>query len=214
MSKIAITPNASGTGTINIVAPNTNTDRTLTIPDVTGNVVTTGDSGTVTMAMLATSGTLPALDGSALTNMAGSASFMIDMNGNQAISGTTWTKLEFDTEETDPDGVYNTTTYQFTAPADGNYFFHGRCNIDQYTNKDDTVYLRFYVNNNQPSVGDATESVQSGYSVGGGNNWFNVQTQGTLNLSANDTVDLRVYTTTGARNIRGGGSGFGGFRLS
>ena len=52
MSKIAITPNASGTGTINIVAPNTNTDRTLTIPDVTGNVVTTGDSGTVSAGMV------------------------------------------------------------------------------------------------------------------------------------------------------------------
>jgi hypothetical protein len=57
MSKIAITPNASGTGTINIVAPNTNTDRTLTIPDVTGNVVTTGDSGTITGTMI---GSLPA----------------------------------------------------------------------------------------------------------------------------------------------------------
>ncbi len=54
MSKIAITPNASGTGTINIVAPNTNTDRTLTIPDVTGNVVTTGDTGSVTSSILAT----------------------------------------------------------------------------------------------------------------------------------------------------------------
>jgi len=52
MSKIAITPNASGTGTINIVAPNTNTDRTLTIPDITGNVVTTGDSGTVVAGMI------------------------------------------------------------------------------------------------------------------------------------------------------------------
>jgi len=56
MSKIAITPNASGTGTINIVAPNTNTDRTLTIPDITGNVVTTGDTGTVTGTMI---GSLP-----------------------------------------------------------------------------------------------------------------------------------------------------------
>src|SRR6056300_358765 len=52
MSKIAITPNASGTGTINIVAPNTNTDRTLTIPDVAGNFVTTGDSGTVVAGMI------------------------------------------------------------------------------------------------------------------------------------------------------------------
>ena len=63
MSKIAITPNASGTGTINIVAPNTNTDRTLTIPDVTGNVVTTGDSGSVADAMIATGITASKLTG-------------------------------------------------------------------------------------------------------------------------------------------------------
>jgi hypothetical protein len=67
MSNIVLQPNASGTGSITITTPNTNTDRTLNIPDVAGNIVTTGDSGTVTMAMLATSGTLPALDGSALT---------------------------------------------------------------------------------------------------------------------------------------------------
>lgn len=52
MSKIALTPNASGNGTVTITAPNTNTDRTLTIPDVTGNVVTTGDSGTVVAGMI------------------------------------------------------------------------------------------------------------------------------------------------------------------
>ena len=63
MSKIAITPNASGTGTINIVAPNTNTDRTLTIPDVTGNVVTTGDTGSVADAMIATGITASKLTG-------------------------------------------------------------------------------------------------------------------------------------------------------
>lgn len=63
MSKIAITPNASGTGTINIVAPNTNTDRTLTIPDITGNVVTTGDTGSVADAMIATGITASKLTG-------------------------------------------------------------------------------------------------------------------------------------------------------
>jgi hypothetical protein len=36
MSKIAITPNASGTGTLTIAAPDTNTNRTLTIPDASG----------------------------------------------------------------------------------------------------------------------------------------------------------------------------------
>lgn len=41
MSKIALTGNASGTGTLTIAAPSTNTDRTLTLPDEAGTVLTT-----------------------------------------------------------------------------------------------------------------------------------------------------------------------------
>jgi hypothetical protein len=43
MSKIALTPNASGTGTFSIAAPGTNTDRTLTLPDAAGTIATTAD---------------------------------------------------------------------------------------------------------------------------------------------------------------------------
>ena len=75
MSNIVLQPNASGTGSITITTPNTNTDRTLNIPDVAGNLVTTGDTGTVSMGMLATSGSLPALDGSALTGNIGLTHF-------------------------------------------------------------------------------------------------------------------------------------------
>jgi hypothetical protein len=42
MSKIALTGDASGTGTLTIAAPNTNTDRTLTLPDEAGTVLTSG----------------------------------------------------------------------------------------------------------------------------------------------------------------------------
>ena len=52
MSKIALSPNASGSGTVTITAPNTNTNRTIALPDVAGNVVTTGDTGTVTAGMV------------------------------------------------------------------------------------------------------------------------------------------------------------------
>jgi hypothetical protein len=41
MSKVAIQGNASGTGVFTIAAPNTNTDRTLTLPDEAGTVLTT-----------------------------------------------------------------------------------------------------------------------------------------------------------------------------
>jgi len=46
MSKIALTPNISGTGTFTIASPGTSTDRTLTLPDTSGTVMT--DSGTQT----------------------------------------------------------------------------------------------------------------------------------------------------------------------
>jgi hypothetical protein len=47
MSKIALTPNASGTGTFTIASPNSNTDRTLTLPDAAGTVLVDDGSGNV-----------------------------------------------------------------------------------------------------------------------------------------------------------------------
>jgi hypothetical protein len=40
MSQIKLSPNASGTGIFTIASPNSNTDRTLTLPDQTGTVLT------------------------------------------------------------------------------------------------------------------------------------------------------------------------------
>jgi hypothetical protein len=47
MSKIALTPSATGTGVFTISSPATNTDRTLTLPDITGTLVSTDASGNV-----------------------------------------------------------------------------------------------------------------------------------------------------------------------
>ena len=49
MSKVKIEGNASGTGTLTISAPNTNTDRSLTLPDTAGEFVTADASGNVTV---------------------------------------------------------------------------------------------------------------------------------------------------------------------
>lgn len=72
MSRITLAPNASGTGTLTVAAPNTNTDRTLTLPDVTTTLVGTDASQTLTNKSIASSqltGALPAIDGSALTGI-------------------------------------------------------------------------------------------------------------------------------------------------
>ena len=39
MSKISLEPNASGAGTFTLAAPNSNTNRTLTLPDASGSIV-------------------------------------------------------------------------------------------------------------------------------------------------------------------------------
>jgi hypothetical protein len=65
MSKIKIQGNASGTGVVTLTAPNTNTDRTITLPDSTGSIL----DSTSTLDATKLSGALPALDGSALTGM-------------------------------------------------------------------------------------------------------------------------------------------------
>jgi len=44
MSKVQLQGNVSGTGIFTIASPNSNTDRTLTLPDVSGTIQTTGQS--------------------------------------------------------------------------------------------------------------------------------------------------------------------------
>jgi len=44
MSRVVIQGDASGTGDFTIAAPNSNTDRTLTLPDVAGTVLTSGSN--------------------------------------------------------------------------------------------------------------------------------------------------------------------------
>jgi len=44
MSKITLEPNASGVGTFSIVSPDSNTNRTLTLPDEAGKLLSTGNN--------------------------------------------------------------------------------------------------------------------------------------------------------------------------
>lgn len=56
MSKIALAPDASGTGIFTIASPNSNTNRTLTLPDDTGTIVTNSGNQAGSFTTLNTSG--------------------------------------------------------------------------------------------------------------------------------------------------------------
>jgi hypothetical protein len=83
MSKIALTPSATGTGVFTISSPATSTNRTLTLPDEAGTVLTSGAA-------------LPAISGAALTGIGlvktGSVTYdTATATGTQAITGVGFT---------------------------------------------------------------------------------------------------------------------------
>lgn len=127
MSKIALTPNASGTGTLTIAAPNTSTDRTLTLPDETGTVITS------------TSSTVYPKGGPAFSANSGALS----------VSTSTWTKIPFSSEVFDTNNNYDAATnYRFTPTVAGYYYFTiqtfmgfstGRGALSVYKNGSNTI---------------------------------------------------------------------------
>lgn len=98
MSSIKLESNASGTGIFTLASPATNTNRTLTLPDNTGTVLTTA-SGV-------------AVNGPA---------FSVYNNTGQSVSTSTTTKLTFNTEEWDTNNNFASST--FTPTVAGYYTF-------------------------------------------------------------------------------------------
>jgi hypothetical protein len=119
MSKVALSGNASGTGTFTIASPNSNTDRTLSLPDATGTVFVSGQpvtattgsfSGDVTLgsSVLATpTGSAPSYTCRAWVNFNGTGTVAIRASGN--VSSIT------------DNGVGDYTVNITTAMPDANY---------------------------------------------------------------------------------------------
>ena len=141
MSSIKVSPNASGTGIFTIAAPNSNTDRTLTLPDSTGTIATAES----TLSQFNASGSAPVYACRAWVNFNGTGTVAIRASGNCSSI----------TDNGTGDYTFNFTT----AMPDVNYGFSGGGNasgagndargpvITQHTTMS-TSQLRFYTNRN------------------------------------------------------------------
>ena len=84
MAKVKITGHASGSGVITVTAPNTSTDRTITLPDSTGTILDT----TSTLDATKLSGTVAGFTSTGIDDNATSTAVTIDASENVGI-GTT-----------------------------------------------------------------------------------------------------------------------------
>lgn len=105
MSKVALSGNASGTGTFTIASPNGNTDRTINLPDSNGTILTTATAG------------VP-VNGPAFSAYSSSA---------QSINSNTTSKIQLNVEVFDTNSNFDpTTNYRFTPTVAGYYQINGQ----------------------------------------------------------------------------------------
>ena len=168
MSKVKIQGHASGTGVLTVTAPNTSTDRTITLPDGTGTLLTTdGDGSSLTGVggdlsfggdTFGADKTIGANDAYALSFETNGneamkidsdghitkplqSAFLANNNSNQTLSDGT--VLRFATERFDQNGDFDNSTWIFTAPITGKYFFGGMLRVDDISNSGS--YIRMYL---------------------------------------------------------------------
>jgi len=132
MAKVKIQGHASGTGILTVTAPNTSTDRTITLPDATGTLLNTDGSAANLTAIPAANitGTLPAIDGSSLTGKNANRPNLkpLIVNGDCQVAqrgtsfshansgGNNWTVDRFNFN-TGSIGVYTSTQESLTSGA-------------------------------------------------------------------------------------------------
>ena len=232
MSKVKIQGNASGTGVLTITAPNTSTDRTITLPDTTGTLLDENSSvpaanltGTVADARISAltasklTGALPAISGASLTNLPASGIsdltpyFTAYSGGNQVPSSGVTTKITF-AELDDSDSAYDGSNSKFTVPSGegGKYFITtGGTFYSNASNRVTDAVFKVYKNGSQVSGG--LMPLGSQYSANPGANAVSSSFQMLLTLAAGDYVEIYGYVTTNSGAVSFGARTFSGFKI-
>jgi hypothetical protein len=170
MSKVAITGNASGTGTFTISSPNSNSDRTLTLPDNSGTVLTSATPG---------------------VPVNGPAFSAYQSVTNQSFSTNTWTKSTLSLEYFDTNLNFDTSTYRFTPTVAGYYQFTGAAILQSGSSNITFIACSLYRNGVAASYGSYGGTVSTAS--------YGITVDDILYMNGStDYVELYMYATATA----------------
>jgi len=160
--------------------------ETNQVDPATGTTLTLGTSGdTITIpsgVTIANSGTATGFGGD------NTPAFSAYIGSNQTLSDATDTKANFDTEDFDTDGAYDTSNKRFTVPSGegGKYFFNARGRF--YNNSDHTSQIVIAFRKNGSEV--AKKYIYSG---GTGTKIFFSMYYYSYDISAVETLSVGDY---------------------
>jgi hypothetical protein len=201
MSKIALEGNASGTGTFTIAGPNTNTNYTITLPQETGTLVTTGVTTGLNGSAISTGVVAASVGGTGITSV-GTSGNVLTSNGTAWVSqaaaagdyimnvytsttpGQVWTK---------PAGLKAIKVTVIGGGGSGNTGSGGTSSFGS------------------PALLSATGG---GGSISGNSNASGAGSGGNINASGSDSIVVYTGACSNVFNAWGGASAFGfaGFR--
>lgn len=174
MSKVAIKGANTGTGTFTIESPATNSDRTLTLPDATGTVLTTATAGVPINGPLLVSG----------------AANQINVSANTFTAFTS-----FPASITDTASCFNTANGRFTPTVAGWYSVIATVSFGNLGVTSVAASANIYKNGATYGIAGSAVYSSSAYPT--------VQTTGLVYLNGT-TDYVQVYTyvvTNGANNV-------------
>ncbi len=140
MSQIKLAPNASGTGIFTIDSPNSNTNRTLTLPDATGTIITTAGGAAI-------SGTTGTFTGLVDISAAGAGQIQFPATQNASTNANTLDDYE--------EGTW-TPGFAFGGNAVGVTYTAGNSGIYTKIGRVVTVIANVALTNKGSSTGNAT----------------------------------------------------------
>ena len=138
-------------------------------------------------------------------------SFHVTMSSSQSLPNNSYEILEFDTESFDIGSNFDTSTYKFTAPVAGKYYFNAAMRSSSTHGSDDD--LAIYKNTSAYAQESQFNQV-SGPAYVTSSNTMNISC--IMDMAASDTASVFANTETGPWTIGNGSTVtfFEGFRIA